>query len=402
MGERHSERQTGFGELTWPISRRDLLGRAGKAAIGITLAPAFLAACGGNSTPSGSSGPADRITGDVGGDIDFFWYEGYDMLDIEPMNQWMTSENVNMNSSYISANADVIAKLQRSAGVSWDLVGTFNGLTQQLMDLDLVRPIDPQDVPLSESIHPVFADERFFKNNNGDWTLVPFTWGRSVTNYLPEKTDPPESWFDLLRDEFKGKVGWGGGPDGAMVIAGRALGFESTPMYSRGEFEEVIDFLRKMSSQSPAVGMSFGDVAELMASGDVWATFNGWEPVVAWAEERGATAANAEPKEGGIGWVEAYAIPKMSDNAATSLAFINKVLEPEVQAAIATNIQVAAVNLEAVEHMDEATAALYDYGDIDNALARSPLTEFPPEESSDDIVGYNEWLTEWSKLKTGA
>lgn len=381
-----------------PMSRRTMLRRTVLPMVGMGLAPAVLAACGDDDTGAGST---DDLTGEVGGSLDFFWYEGYDMVDVAPMAEWFDSAGITMNSSYISANADVIAKLQRPGGVAWDLVGTFNGLAPTLTGLDLIRPIPTADVALSDKIHPTFADERFFKNDADDWTLVPFTWGRSVSNYLPDRVEPPQSWFDLLKDEYQGKVGWGGGPDGAMVIAGRALGIENTPLYARDEFDEVINFLRKMRDQSPAVGMSFGDVAELMAAGDVWLTFNGWEPVAAWAADRGATAANSEPSEGGIGWVEAFAIPADSDNAATALAFINRVLEPEVQAEISSSMQVAVVNLDAVELMDEATAELYDYDDIDNALAKSPLTEFPPDETSDDVVGYAEWVSEWAKLKAG-
>ena len=368
-----------------PISRRRLLHASAQAAVGLSVVPSLAS--------------ASLSDGAVGGDIDYFWYEGYDMLGLAPMDAWMEEAGVTMRSSYISANADVIAKLRRPGGVTWDLIGTFNGLARRLEDL--VVPISRDDVPLSHKIHPTFADERFFLNENGDWILVPFTWGRSVTNYLPDRIDPPQSWFDLLKDEYRGHVGWGGGPDGGMVIAGRTLGIESTPLYNRQEFDEVMNFMRKMRDQVPAVGMSFGDVAELMASGDIWCTYNGWEPVSAWANDRGANAANVEPKEGGIGWVEAFAIPEISDNKATALAFINKVLEPEVQAAIGSNIQVAVVNMDAVPLMDEKSASLYDYGDLDNALARSPLTPWPPDETTDEVVGYLEWLSEWAKLKAG-
>jgi spermidine/putrescine-binding protein len=403
MAEEQRETLRAFGSFGSPISRRTMLRVSAGAALGLGLTPTLLAACGrddeGGAATSGQG--AEPIgTENVGGALDFFWYEGYDMLDIGPMTTWMEENDVTMNSSYISANADVIAKLQRPAGVTWDLVGTFNGLAQPLAEH--VRPIDPSEVPLSDKIHPTFADERFFKTEDGDWILVPFTWGRSVSNYLPDKVDPPQSWHDLLKPEYEGHVGWGGGPDGGMVIAGHALGIESTPLYNRDEFEEVLGFLRAMREQVPAVGMSFGDVAELMASGDVWLTYNGWEPVAAWAGDRGAEVANAEPKEGGIGWVEAYGIPTISENAPTALAFINEVLEPETQAAIATTIQVAAVNLDAVEHMDEATAGLYDYENLDSALEKSPLTPFPPEETTDEVVGYSEWLDEWSKLTAGA
>ena len=196
-----------FSSFGSPISRRRLLEGTVAAAVGMSAAPTLAANTLGD--------------GPIGGDLDYFWYEGYDMLGLDPMDAWMASAGVTMRSSYISANADVIAKLRRPGGVTWDLVGTFNGLARRLEDL--VHPIRPDEITLAHKIHPIFVDERFFKTADGDWILVPFTWGRSVTNYLPDRMDPPESWFDLLKDEYRGHVGWGGGPDGGMVIAGRAL-----------------------------------------------------------------------------------------------------------------------------------------------------------------------------------
>ena len=76
------------------------------------------------------------------------------MLGLGPMDAWMEEAGVTMRSAYISANADVIAKLRRPGGVTWDLVGTFNGLVRRLEDL--VHPISPDEVPLSNKIHPIF------------------------------------------------------------------------------------------------------------------------------------------------------------------------------------------------------------------------------------------------------
>ena len=87
-----------------PISRRRLLHASAQAAVGLSIVPSLA-----------STSLADEA---IGGDIDYFWYEGYDMLGLAPMDAWMEEAGVTMRSSYISANADVIAKLRRPGGVT--------------------------------------------------------------------------------------------------------------------------------------------------------------------------------------------------------------------------------------------------------------------------------------------
>ena len=71
--------------------------------------------------------------------------------------------------------------------------------------------------------------------------------------------------------------------------------------------------------------------------------------------------------------------------------------------AAAAEFLVAAVTVEdAVQHLDEATAALYPYDEIDSLLERAPFYNNPPVDSPEGYVTYQEWIDTWQEIKGSA
>jgi hypothetical protein len=56
---------------------------------------------------------------------------------------------------------------------------------------------------------------------------------------------------------------------------------------------------------------------------------------------------------------------------------------------------------DALPLLDEATASLYDYTDVDTFFAQSPLYNAPPTES-DEYVTFPQWQEKWQEIKAGA
>ena len=56
---------------------------------------------------------------------------------------------------------------------------------------------------------------------------------------------------------------------------------------------------------------------------------------------------------------------------------------------------------DAVQYLDEATASLYQYDELDSLLERAPFYNNPPVES-DEYVTYQQWIDQWQEIKASA
>ena len=118
---------------------------------------------------------------------------------------------------------------------------------------------------------------------------------------------PPEAWIDLLKPEYTGKVGMMDDPLGNMMLGARIATDAKLPtLLTPEQLDKVIELLIAMKKQSRAVTVSWGDLADALARGDVSVTYNGWETVQKFAADKGKKIAYTYPKEGTYAWLDNY------------------------------------------------------------------------------------------------
>jgi spermidine/putrescine transport system substrate-binding protein len=371
------------------LSRRDFLKLSGLGVATIGLGPA-LAAC----SPKTTAVPTEA----VGGKLDFLSWEGYDLPTC--MENWQNANGVTMSSSYIGDHSEIQAKLTSAQTVGFDLITYYQGYYDLYRDeLKIIQPINQEKVPNFQKLYDLFRTEEFWVDQQGKLWGVPFTWGAEGCNYNADKIDPPQSWRDLLKPEIKGQLGMVDDMNGAVVIAGRILGYgDQLPNLSKDQLQEVKQFLIEMKGQARGIAPSFGDLTDLLVSGEVLVTYPGWAAVNVWAQDRGVNVQHTIPAEGGFAFIDAFAIPANSDNVETALQWINQAIGAEVQACQAAALAAGVVNPEAVPLLDEKTASLYDYNKIEDVFKNAPVYSLPPRES-DQFATYDEWLSMWEEVK---
>jgi spermidine/putrescine transport system substrate-binding protein len=370
------------------LSRRDFLKAAGLGMVSLGISPA-LASC--RPTSQG---------GGIGGSIQYLSWEGYDLQDC--MREWQENNDVTMESTYIGDHSEIQAKLATAGSTAFDLVTYYQGYYDLYRDeLKIIQPLDRTKIPNFENLYELFRTQKFWVADDGTVWGAPFTWGAEGCNYNADEISAPVSWMDLLEPELEGRIAMVDDSNGAIVVAGRILGYgDLLPNLTPDQLVEVKDFLLRVKAHSRTIAPSFGDLSDLLVSGEVVATFPGWAAVNVWAQERGANIQHTIPEEGGFTFIDAFAIPAVSDNVETVLAWINESLSPEIQACQAAALAAGVVNPDAVPLLDEATAALYDYDQIDQVFAKAPVYELPPRES-DQYATYDEWLQMWEEVKAG-
>jgi spermidine/putrescine-binding protein len=333
------------------------------------------------------------------GSVNFLGWQGYD----EPVlyDGFAKGQGITVNTTYIGNNDEILTKL-RSGGVGQiDIVTPYMGYIPVLVALDLIQPIDVSRVPNLEKILPLFRND---KNVNVDGKLysVPFTWGSAPLVYDPTviKT-APGSWKDLLKPEFAGKIGMMDDPLGNVTLGALiATDAEVPTKLTPDQLKSAIDFLIKVKKQSRVVAVSWGDLADAIARGDVAATFNGWETLTKFCADKGKTVQYVYPEEGTYAWLDNYCIAKDAPDLDADYALCNRVIEASAQKHLAENALQGIVNKDAIAALDPKIKALYPYDSIEDFGKKARFYEFPPIKSDDNYATYGDWLKEYERFKT--
>jgi len=387
------------------LSRREFLRRAGLTTFTIGATPAILAACGGESPtppPATGSAGAEPSVPPASGTLDYFSWEGYD-APIDEMKAWLKDNSVKLNSAYIGNHDDIQAKLKASNNAEgFDLITYYQGYKPLYSELGILGSIDDSKIPNLAGLNEFWNDDP--KNQwidaDGTRTGVPWTFGSIGITYDSAKIDEMGSWYDLLDPSLKGKISLPDDPVGQFTLTAHILDLDPGAC-PKASLPEVVDLARQFVVQSESISASFGDMTTKLVAGDIVACYQGWAAMNSFAAAEGLSTVKTNlPTEGSFTFADMYAIPTGADNVDTAHAFMNQLLDPEVNARIAEYL-VGAVTVDAaVELLSEETRALYPYDDIAGYLELAPLYNNPPLES-DDFVTQKEWTDSWQEIKAG-
>ena len=319
---------------------------------------------------------------------------------------WKKENGVEIRATYIGNHDDIQAKIASGGAEGADLITYYQGYKPLYKELGILHPIDETKVPNLAGLFPFWLTDvegkQFFVDADGTRTGIPWTFGAiGITWDDAALPGGLTSWFDLLDPSLKGKVSAPRRPIGEPRDRGARARLRPGHR-DAGAAREIEDLLSKIIAQSKGVSPSFGDMTTLLVSGDAVACWQGWSAMNNFAKDAGKnTVKTIIPKEGGWTYCDAYAIPSTVDNLDTAHAWVNLALDPQVNAENAEYL-VAGVTVEAaVPLLDEATASLYDYSDVESFFAKAPLYNNPPTES-DEYLTFPQWQEAWQELKAGA
>src|SRR5262249_22550574 len=153
----------------------------------------------------------------------------------------------------------------------------------------LLEEIDTAKVAPFADLIPQFTSQPAIRTE-GKLLGVPWNWGSLPLMYDPAAVSGvPESWLDILKPEYKGKVAMVDDPLGTLlfwgtVVTGKPMG----TILTKGEMVQVIDKLIDIKkNHARAWFASYGDMADAFARNEVVVTAIGWEAVAVWAKQKG-------------------------------------------------------------------------------------------------------------------
>lgn len=365
---------------TMSISRRDLM--TGAAALGASVAV-------GSASRSASAATV----------VSMFGWQDYDAG--LRVGDFLQREDIEVSFTPIGNNDEIISRLSAGGAGQVDIVTPYMGYIPFMVAADLLEPIDESLVPNLANVPDVFRND----SNvivNGTRYSVPFTWGSGPMAYDPAVIPTaPESWMDIFKPEYKGKVGMMDDPIGNQMLAAiLATDAEVPTMLTPDQLDQATEFLIRLKKDAVRqVAVSWGELANALARSEVVITFSGGEFLKKFAADAGKKIEFTYPKEGTFAWLDSYCIAKGAPNIEAAHKCANQALDVEGQVVFAEKTFQAIVVRAAIDKLKPATRSLYPYDNLAEFQQKAKFFPMPPLEPDGKHASYIDWQAAYQKFK---
>ncbi|MEX0754523.1 MAG: extracellular solute-binding protein [Actinomycetota bacterium] len=357
------------------------LWKVGPIALALALT---MGACGGDDddepTDAGTSAaPAGPLTGEV----TIFAYEDTLFPFIqEPFQE--ANPDLEVNGVAFGDASDTVTKLR--GGFQADVVETCAGEMNQLIQGELLQPIDTSRIETWDQIY-AFMKDGVDVEVDGEFWMAPTQGGIDGIVYnadrIPEGTIT--GYQTLFEGDWEGQIALENDSTDSMPMVAAALGFENVFDLTSEQIEQVRDYLIN-SDRVRTVFDEDAQLINLMEQEEILAVQAGPE-LVRVLNKEGGNFAFVTPEEGSVSWVCGLSISENAENLDASYAFINHMLDPEIQNSVAEELEYWGSNPAILDVASQKT--------IDNLRldeAEDVISTAVPETTPENI---DEWEDAW-------
>ncbi|MDD4570454.1 MAG: extracellular solute-binding protein, partial [Tepidanaerobacteraceae bacterium] len=179
---------------------------------------------------------------------------------------------------------------------------------------------------------------------------IPWVWGSTSIAYNTDMITDEINSIDVLWDEqYKGMIAFRDDFNDAVMSAAIALGQDPN---NPSDLEAIKNKLKEQKPLNRTYWKTGDEWSKLFANNQI-AVGLMWSGQAASMRQEGAPIKFIVPKEGGIGWVDNWAIVKDAPNKDLAMKFIDYMISKEFQESWVKQGGPAPVNSLAIEDLDE-------------------------------------------------
>jgi putative spermidine/putrescine transport system substrate-binding protein len=295
----------------------------------------------------------------------------------------------------------------------FDVISASGDASLRLVRAGYVQPVNVDLVPNYADIFPALKDKPY---NTVDGVHYGIPHGRG-SNLLMWRTDDvtpaPDSWSIMFdpATAYKGKISVYDAPiyiaDAAVLLMTQRPDLKITNPYALddAQFQAAVDLLK---GQQPNIGQYWTDYVkqeDAFRAGDAQLGTT-WQIItnLLQAEDPPVAVDVVKPKEGATGWSDTWMINSKTKNLACSYAFINHLVSPETNAAIAEWFGEAPANSKSCALTADANHCATFHADDDAFWADVWYWQTPEVKCVDgrtDVTckGFDDWIKAWTEIK---
>lgn len=284
----------------------------------------------GADSPSSDSNDVADGDGFIGGDLNILLWEGYaDSSFVQPFED---ATGCSVSTTLVGSNDDFAPRLAAGGG-TFDLITPSIDSTGALIEAGWIEPLDLERLPRYSEIYEAFRDSEAVLVD-GETYGVPYVWGSISFMYRPDRFETaPTSIADLFAPGLEGRVSlWD--DKSSIYVAARLNG--DNEIYALSD-EQLVDAQETLISQKPFIRKYWataGELVELYASDEVWAsnTWTGYQSAL--LADQGIEVVEFVPEENIEGWMDSYLMVKDSPNQDCAYAFLNYAISEDGQCGV--------------------------------------------------------------------
>ena len=302
-------RLDGLGRPQSGIGRREFAKMAGVASAGAVFAPSIAKA---------------TLSGDLV--VETFGGAYADAVNEYIVGPFEAETGVRVRLTSFGNNAEQLARLQ--AGNSRVDVSLLNGDGVYVaIRGDSLLPLRLDNVPNFADQHQNFKAPAYEIGDGNNYSAA-LVWGDQAIAYNTDMiAQAPESWAALWDENYRGRVAVYGSSPSPIYMVATALGQDMNNISDLAAIEARLEELQPNLLKWWSSG---SELTQLFASGEVWiADF--WRGRVNNLRSEGVPIDYVVPREGAPSWVDTMVIPQTCENRDAAEAFINTMLDADVQ-----------------------------------------------------------------------
>jgi spermidine/putrescine-binding protein len=298
----------------------------------------FFAGCGENRGKSAAKDKNKHST--------LVLYNWEDYIGAKTVKNFQKETGIDVREAFYDDEEAMLGAVQSDLS-AYDLVVASDDMVREMLKGKLLAELDFSKIPNIKNIYDNYLNTSWDPDQKYTVPYLAGTTGIVINKkYIKENTD---SWAVLFDNRYKGKIAMLNNPFEVMAAASKVLGY-SINTTDPGEIAQVKELLLE---QKPDI-LGYLDVVKIqnmMIDEELWAAhiYSG-EGLVACDENE-----NLEyviPGEGAVLWLDSFVMPRDAKHREEAHAFLNYILRPKVNAAIASELWYATADREAVEFVD--------------------------------------------------
>jgi len=200
----------------------------------------------------------------------------------------------------------------------------------------------------------------------------------------------PDSWADLWDPQYAGRVSIFDSAEAAVLMTSLVLGYDAYNM-TPDQLEAVKQKLIELKPNLLGYWTNYTEINQQIASGEVWLAVT-WPDAYVAAQAEGVEVAYITPKEGRLGWVYGFCIPKSSKNPALAHDYIDAMLDVDAMTEMANQYGYGASNSAVAARTDPELVRVMEL-DQPDVIRRTAFFQPLSEEQR------QAWTTMWDEVK---
>lgn len=246
-------------------------------------------------------------------------YAWSDSISPDLIAKFEAETGIEVNVDGFNSNEDLLTKLQAGAS-GYDLVTPSQHFVRIMIDQGLLEDVDAHALAAFQQVDPKWRGQWWDETNDYSIPLAYGTAGYTVNR--DQYQGPVDSWsyFFEPAPELQGKIALLSYPD---EVVGAAQLYLGVPFCSEdpAEMKKVLDLLM---AQKPSVAAYTSDNIENRIGGGEVAMHFWWDGnSMKTRANDGANIEYAMPKEGLVGWLDSFVVPKGAANIDNAKKFID-------------------------------------------------------------------------------